>query len=55
MEIINGSKEYKFDGTVLTVKGYYTGEEIKLDLSKLTEEMLEELQPDPEEDESWDW
>ncbi len=47
-EILQGSKEYKFEYgengmTVLKITGYYTGKEIKLDLSKLTEEMLEEL------------
>lgn len=47
-EILQGSKEYKFEYgengmTVLKITGYYTGKSIKLDLSKLTEEMLEEL------------
>lgn len=50
MEVLNGSKQYEFDGPVLTVIGYYTGKRVKLDLSKLTEEMIEELTPDDEEE-----
>lgn len=42
-EIINGSIEYSFSGTVLTIKSYYTGESIKLDLSLIDEDMLEEI------------
>lgn len=56
LQIINGSKEYKFEGTILTVKNYYTGQAIELDLGKLTEEILEELQPEPEEeDDEWSY
>lgn len=54
MQIIHGSKQYEFHGSVLTVIGYYTGKEVKLDLSKLTEEMLEELTLDDKEDEAYD-
>lgn len=50
LQIINGSKEYSFKGTILTVKNYYTGQAIKLDLGRLTEEILEELQPEPDEE-----
>jgi hypothetical protein len=46
LEIMRGSKQYEFHGAVLTVTGYYTGERVKLDLSNLTEEMLDELAPD---------
>lgn len=53
MEIIRGSKQFTFEGSVLEITGYYTGDTIKLDLGKLTEEMLEELQPDEEEDDYW--
>lgn len=53
MQIINGSKQYEFHGPVLTVMGYYTGKRVKFDLSRLTEEMLEELILD-EEDEDYD-
>lgn len=47
-EILQGSKEYKFEYgenglTVLKLTGYRTGKTVKLDLSKITEEMLEEL------------
>ena len=54
MQIIHGSKQYEFHGPVLIVTGYYTGKEVKLDLSRLTEEMLEELTLD-EEDEDYDY
>lgn len=43
IKIINGSKTFSFDGPVLEIKGYYTGESVRLDLSKLTPEMFEEL------------
>lgn len=49
--LINGSKQYRFDGTVLTVTGYYTGKQIRLDLSKIDEEMLEALIAEDEDDE----
>lgn len=55
MEVLKGSKQYEFDGTVLTVTGYYTGKQVRLDLSKLTEEMIEELVPEEdEEDEDYE-
>ena len=41
--ILAGSKQYQFDGPILTITNYYTGEEIKLDLSRLDEEVLNEL------------
>ena len=50
-EIIRGSKEYIFSGTVLTIKGYYSGKSIKLDLNQIDEEMLEKLITNDEEDE----
>ena len=35
LRILRGSKQYNFNGTVLTVIGYYTGKRISLDLGKL--------------------
>ena len=32
LRILRGSKQYNFNGTVLTVIGYYTGKRISLDL-----------------------
>ena len=55
MQIIHGSKQYEFHGPVLTVTGYYTGKKVKLDLSRITEEMLEELTLDDEEDEEYEY
>lgn len=55
MEVLKGSKQYEFDGALLTVTGYYTGKQVRLDLSKLTEEMIEALTPeDDEEDEDYE-
>lgn len=52
MRIIKGSKRYEFeDMTVLIITDYYTGERVALDLSKLTEEMLEELAPEENDEE----
>ena len=46
LRILRGSKQYNFNGTVLTVIGYYTGKRISLDLGKLDADMLEALTPD---------
>ena len=43
LRILRGSKQYNFNGTVLTVIGYYTGKRISLDLGKLDADMLEAL------------
>ena len=51
--LANASKQYEMDGAVLTIRGYYESDLVmKIDISKLTPEMLEELAPD--EDEDWD-
>lgn len=55
MEIIWGSKQYSFSGTILEITGYYTGKSVRLDLGMLTEEMLEELTPEPDEEEDDDY
>lgn len=53
--ILSGSKEYEFSGSVLTVRDYYDRQnKFSIDLSKLTQEMLEELKPD-EDDEYEEW
>lgn len=53
MRIINGSKRYEFiTDTILEITDYFSGDSIKLDLSCLTDEMLEELTV--EDDEYWD-
>ena len=48
-DIINGSVQYQISGTVLTLTGYYTGKEVKIDLAKITPEMLEEITAEPED------
>lgn len=50
--IVEGSKRYEFTGSVLTVFDYYNSRNrIQIDFAKLTPEMLEELAPEPEDDE----
>ena len=51
LSIIHGSVRYEIDGTVLTLTGYYTGKEVKIDLAKITPDMLEKIAADPEENE----
>lgn len=61
MNILSGSKRYDFgyneNGmmSVLTVTGYYTGESVTLDLSRLTPEMLNELQVDDSDNEDYEY
>jgi hypothetical protein len=43
LSILRNSKEYSFEGTILTVRSYRTGEEIKLDLAELTKEEFENI------------
>ena len=51
IDLVNGSKTFTFNGPILTITSYYDSrKQIKLDLSKLTPEMLEELWPDAEND-----
>lgn len=55
-EIIRGSKQYEFNGTVLTVTGYYTGKRVRIDLSMIDPDMLEEIiVEDDEDDEEDEW
>ncbi len=49
--IINGSMQYEFDGSVLTVTGYFSGKQVSIDLGLLTDEMFEELVVEDEEEE----
>lgn len=54
LRILSGSKQYNFgyndngEMSVLNVTDYNTGETVSLDLSRLTDEMLAELQYEPE-------
>ena len=50
MELIQGSLRYEIHNEILTLTGYYTGKRISLDLSRITEEMLEELIFEDEEE-----
>lgn len=49
--ILRDSKRYEMQGSILTLTHYYTGEEIKLDLSQISEETLEEMTAIEEEEE----
>ena len=49
--IINRSMRYEFDGTVLTVTDWHTGQHVSIDLSMMTDEIFEELAFEDEEDE----
>jgi hypothetical protein len=61
MNILSGSKRYDFgyneNGmmSVLTVTDYYTGESVSLDLSRLTPEMLDELQVEDSDNEDYEY
>ena len=55
LKIISGSKRYDFDGdTILTISDYYTGDAVRLDLSRLTEDILDELIVEDEDEEDDD-
>ena len=44
MKILNSSKEFDFkNGHILVIKEYYGNKQIALDLSKLNEDMVEEI------------
>lgn len=52
--ILNRSKEYEFEGhTVLVLRDYYTGDEIRLDFNKITPEMFDEIKMAPPVEEIW--
>lgn len=50
-KLINGSLRYEIHDGILTLTGYYTGNQIQIDLSKITPEMLEEITVTVEDDE----
>lgn len=43
LKTLRGSKEFQFVGEVLIIRDYHTGEEFQLDLSRMTEDVFEEL------------
>lgn len=43
MRIIHGSKRYEFNDSELTVAVYYSGDEVKLNLDRITEKMFKKL------------
>ena len=52
-KILHGSKQFRFNGSVLELTHYYTGEKINLDLEVLldNEEILEQMIVEDEEEE----
>jgi len=55
LQIVRGSKQFTFNGSTLEVTGYYTGETLRLDLSKLDEDILNALQVDDDYNEDDEW
>lgn len=49
--LLNGSIRYEFEGSVLELQSYWTGQSIKLDLYRITDEMLERLIVEDDEEE----
>ena len=55
LKLLYASKEYSMQGSILSIKDYYTGEKIKLDLSVLEdypdvlEEMIETVESEEED------
>lgn len=49
--ILRNSKRYEMNGSELTLTDYYTGESITLNLSQMSEEALEEMIVEEEEEE----
>lgn len=51
LRLLNESKEYSMTGSILTIRSYRTGKEIKLDLSVLEEypQIFEEMIYEEEE------
>lgn len=42
-KLLHSSKRYEMNGSILIISDYYTGEKINLDLSRIDEEMLNNL------------
>lgn len=56
IEILNSSKEFKFENSkVLVLRQYYGNLEVKLDLSKITEDMFRKIVYDPEKEKEDDY
>ena len=53
--ILYRSKQFSFDGSVLTIIDYYKGDRIKLDLSVLLdyEDIVDEMVEKANEDDEW--
>ncbi len=48
--LLNSSKTYEFEDTVLIISDYRTGETVRLDLSQLDEETYNEIVCEDEDD-----
>lgn len=53
VRLIHGSIEYEIKGGTLTIRSYYTGDYVKLNLDNVDPEMFETLTSEEEEDEEW--
>lgn len=53
--ILNRSKEYEFENhSILVIRDYHNGDEVRLDLSKLTPEMFDEIKRREPKYEIWE-
>lgn len=52
--VLDRSKEYWFEGSVLAIRDYQTGKTVKIDLGGVSEETFEEIVwEDEDEEEEW--
>lgn len=52
--ILDRSKEYEFDGhSVLVLRDYYTGDEIRIDMARITPEIFDEIKMADPVEEVW--
>lgn len=47
--VVNGSKQFTFEGSVLVLTDYYTGERTKIDLALIDEDVFNEIVVDDED------
>lgn len=50
LQLLQSSKQFNFNGNVLEITDYYTGDSVKLDLSLIPEEVFEEMVAEDEDD-----
>lgn len=53
MRLLGRSKEYRIDGSVLTITDYHTGDGVRLNLAQIPEDLFEEMTYEEDGDEYW--